>query len=71
MNAADLIKKWNERDSRYSLRRVGGFAAPLSDAEADAVKMFRRLETQDLHPDEQEIALRWISIWHPPIVTIR
>ena len=65
MNAADLIKKWDARDNRYSTRRV------LTDAEIDSIKTFRRSETQDLHPDEQEIALRWISIWHPPIVTIR
>ena len=71
MNAADLVKKWKERDHRYSTRRVSGYAAPLTDAEQQAIKMFRRLETQDLHPDEQDIALRWISIWHPPIVSVR
>jgi len=71
MNAAELIKKWDERDNRYSIRRVAGFAAPLTDAEVISVKMFRRLETQDLHPDEADIALRYIANWHPPLVSIR
>ena len=71
MTAADLIAKWDERDRRYSVRKVSGFAAPLTEAEETAVKMFRRLETQDLHPDEQEIALRAIANWHPPLVSVR
>ena len=46
-------------------------AAHLTDAEVISVKMFRRLETQDLHPDEADIALRYIANWHPPLVSIR
>ena len=69
MNAAELIKKWDERDNRYAIRKVAGYAAPLSDAEVISVKMFRRLETQDLHPDEADIALLEIS--HAPMGEFR
>lgn len=63
-----LFDFWAARDARYAMRRSGGHGIPLTDAEIDSIRTYRKRETMDLEGSDKRLAEMALSRWAPPIV---
>jgi hypothetical protein len=70
-NLSDLLGRWATRDSRYSIRRVGGQEAPLTAEEAKAIRIYRRTEIDDLSDVERDLARIELDRWAAPKLVVR
>ena len=64
----ELRARWDERDRRYSMRKQGGLALPLSDDEQFAIRTWRYQEANALQPGQSEFATAEVFAWSPPMV---
>jgi hypothetical protein len=68
LTAAIMQAIWDERDNRYSVRRINGHPAPLTDDEASHVADRRRVEVDLVVPPERvQVFNSWMA-WQPPVV---
>ena len=70
MTAHELELLWDERQSRYGMRRIAGVFRPLDEKEVNSVIAYRRQECQMLSPKERTVALVALAQWRPPQKTL-
>jgi hypothetical protein len=56
MKLAELLSRWDERDDRYSRRRLRGLPHSISSVEAGAIRGYRLHEIDQLPSDDQPVA---------------
>ena len=64
----ELRARWDERDRRYSMRKQGGLALPLTDDEQFAIRTWRYQEAAMLPDSQSPIAVSTVREWSPPMV---
>lgn len=64
---ADLLARWAERDSRYSMRKHNGVRAWVTPDEQALIVAVRRAEADTLPGEHRSRALASLSGWTPPV----
>lgn len=66
MTAQELELLWDQRSTRYAMRRSNSLFRPVSDAEYQSIIAWRRKEVEMLPAKERLKALTALAQWQPP-----
>lgn len=68
MTWATLRALWLVRDSRYRERKMHNRHQPLSEAEEQSIRWYRRTEVALLSSPERKLAMMVLRNWSAPVV---